>query len=677
MNKKEKQTKRKSIRTRLITIPLIAVFITMVGIGIFSSYFLKDNLVKEKEDTGIYLAERFTANLEDNIKALEVTNGLLDDKLISAAKTALNSEGELSNELLTTMADNLDVAQINWYNSQGIIQYSNIEGYLGWLAEPGHPVHDFMTGTDKQVIEEIRQDTESKGYVKFAYLKGRGGTFVQVGINANRVQELTDDFSIQNFVEEMAEDEEIQYVAFIDTGGELIAHSKKEEIGSRLNEGDKLTAVMDGLPLLRTDSYQGVDILDITQAVTIDGERIGAISIGLSLDQMNKTIIRNNIFIGLVFILASIVLALLLFRAANHVIRIINRLREQLIYMGQGDFTKDLGEDLIEGQDELGEISQAVEEMQKSIKGIVTSVMDISQNLAGSSEELMATSQQSAIAADEIAKAIEGIAHGASEQAIDTEQGVSSILELGDIVIRNNSYIKDLNQAQERVNSLKNEGLDILEDLVGKTELNSRSSQEVQELIGETNRSAEAIANASEMIESIAEQTNLLALNAAIEAARAGDAGRGFAVVADEIRKLAEESGEFTKEINLVVEELISKSLTAVETMGGLEEIVQSQVESVNMTNSRFLGIANAIEDMKLGLDEVNKSSDDINEKKEDIIRVMENLSAISEENAAGTEESSASVEEQTAAMEEIADASEKLAIMAEQLKEQVDKFKI
>lgn len=677
MNKKEKQTKRKSIRTRLITIPLIAVFITMVGIGIFSSYFLKDNLVKEKEDTGIYLAERFTANLEDNIKALEVTNGLLDDKLISAAKTALNSEGELSNELLTTMADNLDVAQINWYNSQGIIQYSNIEGYLGWLAEPGHPVHDFMTGTDKQVIEEIRQDTESKGYVKFAYLKGRGGTFVQVGINANRVQELTDDFSIQNFVEEMAEDEEIQYVAFIDTGGELIAHSKKEEIGSRLNEGDKLTAVMDGLPLLRTDSYQGVDILDITQAVTIDGERIGAISIGLSLDQMNKTIIRNNIFIGLVFILASIVLALLLFRAANHVIRIINRLREQLIYMGQGDFTKELGEDLIEGQDELGEISQAVEEMQKSIKGIVTSVMDISQNLAGSSEELMATSQQSAIAADEIAKAIEGIAHGASEQAIDTEQGVSSILELGDIVIRNNSYIKDLNQAQERVNSLKNEGLDILEDLVGKTELNSRSSQEVQGVIGETNRSAEAIANASEMIESIAEQTNLLALNAAIEAARAGDAGRGFAVVADEIRKLAEESGEFTKEINLVVEELISKSLTAVETMGGLEEIVQSQVESVNMTNSRFLGIANAIEDMKLGLDEVNKSSDDINEKKEDIIRVMENLSAISEENAAGTEESSASVEEQTAAMEEIADASEKLAIMAEQLKEQVDKFKI
>ena len=47
-----------------------------------------------------------------------------------------------------------------------------------------------------------------------------------------------------------------------------------------------------------------------------------------------------------------------------------------------------------------------------------------------------------------------------------------------------------------------------------------------------------------------------MALNASIEAARAGEEGRGFAVVADEIRKLAEESDSFAKDIRNIIDEL-------------------------------------------------------------------------------------------------------------------------
>jgi len=70
----------------------------------------------------------------------------------------------------------------------------------------------------------------------------------------------------------------------------------------------------------------------------------------------------------------------------------------------------------------------------------------------------------------------------------------------------------------------------------------------VQELDGVQNRT-QAIDTFLQDVEKLADQTSLLALNADIEAARVGDQGRGFAVVAHEVRRLSQQSHDFSNRI--------------------------------------------------------------------------------------------------------------------------------
>ena len=677
---KGEKRKQSTIRTRLIVIPLIVVLIGISAMASVSAYFTRASLLAEMRENGFQTSEQFIDMLGDNTMSLEVINMMLDDKIKTASETVKINKENLDNSFLSNLARVSEIDELNYYNTSGEIIYSSIGSYVGFVAPSDHAAYGFKTSSDPDLMEEIRQDSESDKFLKYGYVRDGNQGFIQVGILANRVQELTDSFGYQALLKKITAHEEIAYAMLFNPELVVIASSNEAMVGKVIPADKNMQeAAVSGVPYAEQTYYEpeDIDVYMINYPAVVNGENIGALSIGYSMEKIQKAIASNLMITIVTGLIAFALLGLILFSASNYAIKIVNKLKEQMGFMATGDFTNEIPEELTSKTDEFGQISQAVSTMQVSIKDVLRNVISAAEQLAASSEQLTATSEQSATAADEVAKVIEDIAHGAMDQAKETEQGVLAISTLGDLVVQNKNDIEELSLTTERVNALKDDGLRILQDLVEKTNINSRSSKEVQKIIINTNESAEKIVTASGMIQSIADQTNLLALNAAIEAARAGESGRGFAVVADEIRKLAEQSTSFTAEISTIITDLTQKTLEAVTTMAELEEVVASQSDSVNMTNNKFDGIAQAIEEMKLVLDKVSHSSDEMAYKKEDIIGIIEQLSAISEENAAGTEEAAASVEEQTASTQEIAYSSEELARIAEELNQRVGQFRI
>ena len=331
----------------------------------------------------------------------------------------------------------------------------------------------------------------------------------------------------------------------------------------------------------------------------------------------------------------------------------------------------------IKRNDEVGSVFRALKKLIENLTETVSGISKQARLTAATSEELMATAQNAATSAMEVSGAVTNIAEGATSQAGDTQNAAESVTKSNENLEKMLDILKSLITMVETISIKKEEGTKSIDELVEITNESISAAGEVNHIVVATSEAAGEIAKASEMIQSISDQTNLLSLNAAIEAARAGEAGKGFAVVADEIRKLAEQSAGFTKDIRKIIEELKTKAETAVVTMEKVGRIVQAQTEKLDETSGKFEEIAEAVDDNKDIVRKIDESSKEIENGNKNITKIVENLSAIAQENAATTEEAAAAVDTQVQAMADISRASENLAAIAAELRNESSKFSL
>lgn len=402
------------------------------------------------------------------------------------------------------------------------------------------------------------------------------------------------------------------------------------------------------------------------------------VSVDYLLKDSKKDTIINIVFNIVVILLMMAVVITILLRRVSRPLSIIEKAMNKV-----SNYDLDLSEDKVQiqkyvnGKDEVSGLVSSIRTMVGNLTSIIGDISSHAQNTAATAQQLTATAQSTSDSANEVAIAVSNIADGATSQAQDTQSAASSVEKANALLTEMIEILNKLNNSTHIIDTRKNEGSKILNELVEITDESKKISDKVSEVINATNKSTETIATASEMIQSISDQTNLLALNAAIEAARAGEAGKGFAVVAEEIRKLAEDSARFTNEIRVVIDDLKVKSESAVEMMKSSSEIAKKQNEKVKETGDKFTEIAAEVENSKEIVTQMDKEVNIISEENKNVTKIVENLSSIAQENAATTEEAAASVDTQVQSIQDISQASSNLANIAMQLQEEVSKFKI
>ena len=161
----------------------------------------------------------------------------------------------------------------------------------------------------------------------------------------------------------------------------------------------------------------------------------------------------------------------------------------------------------------------------------------------------------------------------ASEQVLEMAQSMNAV---------SGSALESASVARQSLEAAQKGAEAVENSIKGMNEIRGQI-QETSKRIKRLGESSQEIGEIVELISDITEQTNVLALNAAIQAAAAGEAGRGFTVVAEEVQRLAERSGEATKQIAAIVKTIQADTHDAVSAM---EHSTRGVVEGAKLSDA-------------------------------------------------------------------------------------------
>lgn len=673
--KKKLAGKEKSIKFKILTVPLIIVFIVVTLISAVAIQIAKSKIMAQLQADGMSLANEIASEVGKNSSSMDALNESIDTRIRTLGKFVGGNSDKITNDYLTELAKDFEVDEINVTDPTGKIIYSNLPSSLGYVFEQKHVSYSVLKGDKTELMEDIRKSSVGNNYYKYGYVRKSDGGMVQVGVLSNKVQALSSSLEIQRLVNDVTKNSSIVYALFIDKNLKAVAHSEKDRIGITLDDQGSKTAAVEGKNYSSIFTYKNkIKVYDVLVPVYKNGTHVGAIDIGLSLDNVGKT---TYYIIGYILIIAAIAIAVSFFIMIKISKSIVNPL-ESLVQVSKkisnGEFDSEI---VVHNNDEIGMLALSFKQMSDSLKDTIGTIKKEASRVSYMATDLNSNAEQMNISVSQVANAVQDVTMGATQQANDLMEVVNHMSSLAGELESIEDKLTRVKQSSDTTGSKARVGKDQIDILLKSIEDIKNSFETVAGKVNSLDSSVSQVGNITDVINGISEQTNLLALNAAIEAARAGEAGRGFAVVAEEVRRLAEQSKESTEQIQKLIFSISSETTNVITTSDEVKNLVENQVKIVQTTIESFNDMIEAISNISPLVDDTCASLENTIKSKDIVLNKVEGVTSVSEETSAASEEISASSQEMLASTEEVAKFAGDLSQVVNQLNEETNKFKI
>jgi len=295
-----------------------------------------------------------------------------------------------------------------------------------------------------------------------------------------------------------------------------------------------------------------------------------------------------SILLILLFTLLGIVLGIIIIRDVSTPL---NTLVDAAKRLASGNLSARVN---IANKDEIGQVGVAFNQMADSFQQFINKIAGTGTQLTTSTSEIAAAAKEQEAAVNQQESTTKAIAVTAREIS-------STARELA-------RTMNELNAAAEQTSTVA---------AVGKAGLNRmeiimrqmvEASQNIATKLAVLSEKTGNITGVITTITKVADQTNLLSLNAAIEAEKAGEHGRTFAVIAREIRRLADQTGNATLDIEQTVNEIGSAVSAGVMSVDKFSEEIHTGVNQVSNVSEQLTKIIEQVQQQTSSFENINKS---------------------------------------------------------------------
>ena len=321
------------------------------------------------------------------------------------------------------------------------------------------------------------------------------------------------------------------------------------------------------------------------------------------------------------------------------------RLMNELQTVAEGDLTQEA----TVTEDITGAIADSVNYTVEELRQLVGNVQNTATRVAQTTAQVESTSTE--------------LLAASTEQLREIRETGQSVLDMASRINDVSAQAQESSQVARQSLTAAESGLQAVQNAIGGMNSIRDQIQETSKRIKRLGESSQEIGEITELISDITEQTNVLALNAAIQAASAGEAGRGFSVVAEEVQRLAERSGDATRQISALVKAIQTDTQDAVAAM---ERSTQGVVEGAKLSDSAGTALSEIDRVSRRLAELIEQISTSATREAASANVVADNIQhifAVTEQTGEGTRSTAQQVRE--------------LSRMAEELRQSVSRFKI